>query len=165
VPWRCISPLKSMDGILRELDELRARGRMSAEPAVAEAALVVARALTTLTAMVARQSAGHKSDWDPEAAEAVLAQARLALGRARNAVGRSRQLDPPPAIEREAVPPASISASCSACGRSFVVQYVSREPSSLVSFLIACPWEDCDSISEVSCPADSVSRTAVVLPI
>ena len=100
-----------------------------------------------------------------EAAETALGDARLALYRARNVIDHSRQAraDRGPLESGAELPRASTFVSCGGCGRSFVVDYVFCVQGSLMSFLVACPRKDCDSMNEVSCPADSMKLSAVVL--
>src|SRR5688572_8257436 len=157
-------PLKAMQDLLRELDEVRELGRMTAEPSVAHASLLVARALATLNQLAGHRRGAHEHAPQWEAgAEAAMAEARAALATARKVVGRSRALREQSADEatpgHASARADSLSSRCATCGRSFVVEYTSRNPGSVVAFLVECPWEDCDSMSEVSCPADSIHMT------
>ena len=148
---------ETMRELLRELAEVRELGKMTADPAVAEASLAVARAIGTLNQLSRQRPAEHPGCWD-ELVEATVAQARMAVAMAKTAVVRLPATQPAPALtglEAANPMPLILAACCEACGRSFDVQYASRNTGSLVVFLIACPWDDCNSVTEILCPADS----------
>ena len=152
----------ALEALINELDEVRTLAGNQDDPALAEASLAVYRALSTLNQIGQRRFQSRPQRVDRgDGADQVVDDARRALARAREAlarVNRARQAPTEPIAEDEAgkAQPGAVAVSCCGCGRRFFVQYVAPAGAALVAFPMACPWEECDAVTDAAYPEDAV---------
>ena len=150
----------ALDALIRELDEVRVLAGNEDEPALSEASLAVARAISALNGIGQRRlNLRRQSD---EAADPVVAEARRALARARETLaqaGEIRRSRTEAGTAEQATPDrqaGAVAVSCCGCGKRFFVQYLASAIASLVAFPVACPSDECDAVTEVAYPEDAV---------
>src|SRR5687768_14817090 len=127
----------SLEALIRELDEVRVLAGNEDDPALSEASLAVARALAELNHIGHRRH--HLRPPPDDVVGEVVAEARRALARAREALSQAASLRPPrikAAGPTNAVEPqtGAVAVSCCGCGRRFFVQYRSASAAALVVF-------------------------------
>jgi hypothetical protein len=148
----------ALDALIQELDEVRVLAGKEDDPALAEASLAVARALAMLNHL-GRQRFRRRLQPD-DTTDQVIADARRALARAREALaqaaGSRHHRAEAAAAESGALQHGAVAVSCCGCGRRFFVQYQGSATAAAVVFPMACPWEECDGVTEVAYPEDAV---------
>lgn len=149
----------ALDALIHELDEVRVLAGKEDDPALSEASLAVARALAELNHLGHRRF--HMRPQPADAAADVVAEARRALSRAREALSQAARLRHhraaagPTDQEEIALQAGAIAVSCCGCGRRFFVQYRSTSTAALLAFPMACPSEECDAVTDVAYPEDA----------
>ncbi|HUG52761.1 MAG TPA: hypothetical protein VMR21_04145 [Vicinamibacteria bacterium] len=149
-----------IDELIRDLGDVCALADTEGEPSLSAATLAVTKATTALTH--AAQVRGRGAAAALAQARAAVEEARASLQSAREAiaasvdrrrVARSRATAPPP---EEAALEGRAEATCTACGRPFVVRYRAVAAHPVVAFPVACPAPSCDGLAEIEFPASAV---------
>ncbi|PYQ53315.1 MAG: hypothetical protein DMF78_09280 [Acidobacteria bacterium] len=152
------SPFPQLDELIRELSDVCALPEAETEPALSAATIAVSKVTTALTQ--ATRARGRAAETALEQAMAMVADARAALERARQAIhasaARRRRLHP--ADDRSSAPgvEGQVETTCPSCGRDLVVRYRAGNPTPVIAFPIACPFDDCEGVAAVEYPASAV---------
>jgi len=148
-----------LDELKQELERVCELPRTGDEPLLTTASLAVTQATTALTRTA--QLRGREAEQARAAALSAVEKARLALSQARTAIlaaeNRRQQVQ-----RRGGTPPTEdsdkpglaghVEATCTACGRPFVVRYRYAKADATTVFPVSCPEPACDGTANVEYP-------------
>lgn len=149
-----------LDELIRELGDVCALPNAEGEPSLSEATMAVTKATTALTH--AARARGRTSSAALDRALRMVEEARAALQQARKAIVASAARRGTGPRGEGSGPSAAATvegqaeATCSACGRAFVVRYRALKAGPCVVFPVACPVAKCDGVSPVEYPATTM---------
>jgi hypothetical protein len=156
------STYPQLDELIRELSDVCALPEAEGEPALSAATIAVSKATTALTQVT--RTRGRAAETALEQAMAMVADARE---RARQAIhasaARRRRLRPAADRSSASEVEGQVETTCPSCGRDLVVRYRAGNPTPVVAFPVACPFDHCEGVAAVEYPASAVD-VAVEVP-
>src|SRR5262249_18225174 len=116
----------------------------------------------------ASRARGRAGETALERAMVLVAEARAALGHARQAItassARRRRLRAASDRAPDSWMDGDVEATCLSCGRAIRIRYRATSATPLVAFPVACPFDDCEGVAAVEYPASAVEITVEPAP-